>query len=376
MLTSLVACGSVFKRGGGTDKEPPPEPLPKIDMSVTLDRDWSFDIGTSLDEGGQHLTPAIDGEQVYIADPEGHISAAGLSDGKRRWSTKLDAVISGGVGAGHGLVLVGTSKGVVHALDARDGKQLWNSRVSSEVLTPPVTANRVVVARAGDGRIYGLSAVNGASQWSFRRSVPSLSLRGAGTPSLYKQVVVLGFASGKIVAAEVETGRIIWDVNVTQPRGRNEVERLVDIDARPVLAGSVIYVAAYQGRVTALALGSRRILWARDVSTYNDLSVDEANIYVTDEQDTVFALDRLTGTTVWTQESLKRRRLSPPTAKGSYVFVGDKEGYLHVLRKSDGQLVGRSRLKDGAVIGAPISQGSQLLVLTQGGTLTSLTVNN
>ncbi len=375
VLTSLVACGSVFKRGESR-KELPPEPLPNIEASIKLDRDWSFGIGASLDEGGQHLTPAVDAEQVYTADPEGRISAAGLSDGKRRWSTKLDAVISGGVGTGDGLVLVGTSKGVVHALDARDGKELWNSRVSSEVLTPPVTATGMVVARAGDGRIYGLSAVDGASKWSFRRSVPSLSLRGAGTPSLYKQVVVLGFASGKIVAAEVATGRIIWDVNVTQPRGRNEVERLVDIDARPVLAGSVIYVAAYQGRITALALGSRRILWARDVSTYNDLSVDEANIYVTDEQDTVFALDRLTGTTVWKQESLKRRRLSPPTTTGGYVFVGDKEGYLHVLRKSDGQLVGRSRLKDGAVIGAPILQGSQLLVLTQGGTLTSLSVNN
>ncbi len=375
MLTSLAACGSPFK-GGGAGKEPQPEPLPEIDMSVTLDRGWSFDIGAGLDEGGQHLTPAVDGEQVYTADPEGRISAAGLSDGKRRWSTKLDAVISGGVGAGDGLVLLGTSKGVIHALDARDGKELWNSRVSSEVLTPPVAAQGVVVARAGDGRIYGLSTVDGTPQWSFRRSVPSLSLRGAGTPSLYKQVVVLGFASGKIVAAEVETGRIIWDVNVTQPRGRNEVERLVDIDARPVLAGSVIYVAAYQGRVTALALGSRRILWARDISTYNDLSVDEANIYISDEHDTVYALDRLTGATVWKQESLKRRRLSPPMAKGSYVFVGDKEGYLHVLSKSDGRLVGRSRLKDGAVIGAPIPQGSQLLVLTQGGRLTSLTVNN
>ncbi len=375
MLASLVACGSVFKRGGGA-KEPQAAPLPAIETSITLDRDWSVDIGAALDEGGRHLTPTVDAEQVYMADPEGRITAAGLSDGKRRWAKKLDAVISGGVGAGDGLVLVGTSKGVVHALDARDGNELWNSRVSSEVLTPPVTSKGIVVARAGDGRIYGLSTVDGASQWTFRRSVPSLSLRGAGTPSLYKQVVVLGFASGKIVAAEVATGRIIWDVNVAQPRGRNEVERLVDIDARPVLAGSVIYVAAYQGRVTALALGSRRILWARDVSTYNDLSVDDANIYVTDEQDTVFALDRLTGKTVWRQEGLKRRRLSPPTSMGGHVFVGDKEGYLHVLRKSDGQMVGRSRLKNGAVIGAPIPQGSQLLVLTQGGTLTSLTINN
>lgn len=375
MLMSLAACGGAFKRSDA-GKEPQPKPLPEIAASVTLDRDWSLNIGAGLKEGGQHLTPAVDGEQVYTADPEGRVSAAGLVDGKRRWSTKLDAVISGGVGVGNGLVLLGTSKGAVHALDARDGKELWNSRVSSEVLAPPVATQGMVVARAGDGRIYGLSAVDGTPKWSFRRAVPSLSLRGAGAPSLYQQIVVLGFASGKIVAAEVATGRIILDVNVTQPRGRNEVERLIDIDARPVLVGSVVYVAAYQGRIAALALGSRRILWARDVSTYNDLSVDEANLYITDEQDTVHALDRLTGNTVWTQEGLQRRRLGPPTAKGNYVFIGDKDGYLHVLNKLDGQMVGRSRLKDGAVTGAPISQGSQLLVLTQGGTLTSLTVNN
>ncbi len=61
---------------------------------------------------------------------------------------------------------------------------------------------------------------------------------------------------------------MLWEISIAQSSGRNEIERLVDIDAKPLLVGSVLYVAAYQSRITALALGTRRILWTRDVSSH------------------------------------------------------------------------------------------------------------
>ncbi len=370
-IFALLSCGGVFKRGEKQERPPTPV-LPEIQASVRLSQAWTFDAGSARGDSGVLLTPALDADTVFSADRKGRVYAHGLIDGKRKWMKNLKTEISGGVGSGDGLVLVGTSKGMVHALDARDGNEVWTRMVSSEVLAPPVAAYGMVVARTGDGRVFGLSSASGQPRWSFRRSVPSLSLRGAGTPLLHQQVVVVGFASGKIVAAEIESGRILWDVNVAQPRGRNEVERLVDIDARPVMVGSVIYVAAYQGRVTALALGSRRILWARDLSTFADLSVDDNYVYLSDATGDIYALDRLTGETLWKQDSLKQRQLSAPAGLRDHLVVGDNDGYVHVLAKVDGALVGRNKLRGGAVLQTKVVGDSQLLVLTQDGSLHSL----
>ncbi len=371
---ALLSCGGGFRRGDKDAAEPQIPELPDIQASVQLAQNWRFDSGSSRGKSGVLLTPAVHADAVFTADGQGRIYAVGLADGKRKWVKNLKADISGGVGSGDGLVLLGTSKGVVYALDVRDGGEVWQQRVSSEVLAPPVAAYGMVAVRTGDGRVFGLSSASGQTRWSFRRSVPSLSLRGAGRPLLYEQVVVIGFASGKIVAAEMESGRILWDVNVAQPRGRNEIERLVDIDAMPVMIGSVIYVAAYQGRVTALALGSRRILWARDLSTYADLSVDDSKLYLSDVTGDVYALDRLTGETLWRQESMKQRQLSAPVGLGDYLVVGDNEGYVHIMEKKDGALVGRESLKGGAVIRPIVASGSQLLILTRDGSLTALTL--
>lgn len=371
LVVVVASCGKMFK-GGEPDQTVEPLPVPVVSEIVKLRRAWSYDIGAGQQGGRFHLVPAVAQETVYAADPRGRVSAVDIQTGKQRWSVNLDAPVSGGVGVGDGLVLVGTLKGQVYALDAVTGEQLWTQQVSSEVLTPPVSASGIAVVRSLDGRLYGLSAIDGEPKWSFRRSVPSLTLRGAGMPAVFDNVVLSGFASGKILAADLETGRILWDVNVAQPRGRNEIERLIDIDARPLLIGSVMYIAAYQGQVKAFALGSRRILWGQDISSYNDLAADDNNIYVSDDQGLIHSLDRLTGVTVWKQESLQRRRPTAAAVLDDYVVVGDYEGYIYVVNKTDGQLAGRTKLGGGAVVGMPIGHDDDVLALTQGGTLTLL----
>ena len=119
---------------------------------------------------------------------------------------------------------------------------------------------------------------------------------------------------------------------------------------------------------------SRGILWSKDVSSYTHISADNNNIYISEEQGKVVALDRLTGEVVWEQADLLYRSLSGPTALGKYVIVSDFAGYVHVLSKADGQIVGRSKLGGGGLAGASIVHKGAIYSMTNSGNLVSITV--
>ncbi|MFH7445380.1 outer membrane protein assembly factor BamB, partial [Pseudomonas syringae pv. tagetis] len=55
----------------------------------------------------------------------------------------LDLPVSGAVGAGYGLVMIGTLKGEGIAMDATYGEEKWRGRVTCEVLAPPATNGSV-----------------------------------------------------------------------------------------------------------------------------------------------------------------------------------------------------------------------------------------
>ena len=94
---------------------------------------------------------------VFAASARGRIVRLNAATGKTVWRVDTKAPLSGGVGVGENMVLVGSAKGAVLAYNL-DGKPLWKSSVSSEVLSAPQAAQGFVVVRSGDSRIFGLDA--------------------------------------------------------------------------------------------------------------------------------------------------------------------------------------------------------------------------
>lgn len=363
----LGACAS-----GSRIAREEPAPLPEFAAALGVRTIWSADAGTSVGRHVLRLTPAVADRTVYTADRAGLVSAFRTGDGEVIWRTELDAPITTPVGVGDGLAVVASKKGEVIALDVKDGKRRWSSAVSSEVLAAPAVADGVVVVQSIDGKLFGLQANDGRRLWVYGRSEPALSLRGTSSPVVGGGYVFAGFASGRVAGLRLSDGRLVWEHVVTEPRGRNEVERLVDVDAPVLLAGDTLYAAAYQGKVVAVDLRSGRISWSRDVSTYVGMAADSRNLYIADENGRVTALDRASGSSVWKQDALRGRRLGAPARVGNHVVVGDYEGYLHWLSVEDGHFVSRERAGGGPLLaGAAVSEDI-LYVLTHGGELTAL----
>lgn len=382
LLAALVAaccsgCSATEKltswMGSGKDNSEPPAPLVEFHQRLNVIRLWSDSIGSGTDKEYLKLEPAIAGQRLFTADADGEVIAMDASNGETLWSVDTDTHITGGPGFGENVVLVGTGEGEVIALNADSGKQLWRARVSSEVLSPPVKAGGTVVVRTNDGRIFGLAGDTGKRLWTYDRTVPPLTLRGTSAPQIASGVVVAGFDAGRMAALDLPTGRLIWEASIATPRGRSELERMVDIDSEPLIVEGIIYVATFQGQLAAVQLESGRILWNHDISSYAGFSADESYLYVTNDRSYVLAIDRFTGTVVWRQEKLQARAATGPAVIGNYVVVGDLEGYLHWMDKGTGDFVARTQLSGKRIIAEPIVVGKILYAYSSDGTLAAYT---
>lgn len=363
VLAALLAFAGCSK-----DKEvAPPAELIDIETTLRVQQLWSTGLGGGAEELRLALGLAGDAETVYAASRDGDVRALDASNGRTRWRTKVDLALASGPGFGGGLVAVGTNEGDVVALEASTGKRLWKAKVGGEVLaTPLVTADRVVV-RTVDGRLRSLAAKDGKEQWVIEELVPRLSLRGTSAPVQAGESVICGFDNGKVVAVAIESGEILWQAQVSTARGRSELERLADVDSEVRVSGADVYAVGYQGRAAMLGLDNGQVWWARDLSSYRGLALDDDQVYVATSDGDVVALRRRDGSVVWQQEALKRRGLGTPAVIGNTVVVGDFDGYLHWLDRGTGKFVAREHPGGARISVAPLATGGRLVVMDEDG---------
>jgi len=186
--------------------------------------------------------------------------------------------------------------------------------------------------------------------------------------------VFAGFANGKLAALALDSGEVLWEVTVGVPEGRSELERMVDIDADPILADGVLYAASYQARLVALTSVAGSLLWSRDLSTAQDMVFADNTLFLVRDDGHVFAINRRNGALVWQQDKLAGRALTAPVEYRGVLYVADQQGYLHGLSLADGSLVARFRVAREAIPQTPVVSGDAMYILTASGALHALRI--
>ena len=378
LIVTLNGCSTVKDRvsgfWAGDDNEVVIEPLVEIEQAIDIKKIWSTRVGDGTDGFYLKLSPVAGEGVIFAAERDGEVIALEIESGKQHWKTKTKKPLSGGPGHGEGRVLVGTRDGEVIALSDEDGEILWTTQVSSEVLAAPKADLGVVVVRTVDGKAYGLDASSGQRLWVYERAVPLLTLRGTSAPQLADGLAIIGFDGGILAALDITNGSLVWEKRIALPTGRSTLDRMVDIDAEPLILDDVVHVATFQGRVAVVDLQTGNIGWVRDLSSHAGLGVDVDNVYLTDEQSEIWALERYSGNSVWKQEQLKSRALTAPVSFGDYLVVGDFEGYLHWLNREDGTQAGRVRLDKSQILTTPFVVNDTLYAYSTDGTLAAYSV--
>lgn len=367
VLILLSGCSAFSAK----DNAEPPAEL--VEFTPTLQIETLWDISLKGANGKFiSIRPVLRDEQLFVAEPDGRVLAVDAASGKRVWKSETGAPLTAGPGIVGDLVLLGTGEAELIALERETGEESWRRRVSSEVLSSPVGESGTAVVRSIDGRVLGMNAATGETRWSFDRRVPVLTLRGDSSLLIHDGRVLLGFANGKLVSLALATGNLVWETAIGTPHGRTELERVVDIDADPVLVEGVVYGACFNDGVAAVSESSGVVLWKRELSTHAGLDADWRQLYITDAEDHVWSLDASNGATLWQQDVLHARRLSAPAIIGEYIVVGDYEGYLHWLAQEDGRLLARVRVGNGRIRIQPLVVDDVVYIFDDKGRLAAL----
>ncbi len=379
LLAGLLAGCSSFSLNPldwwGDDEVNPPKELQAITEQVNLRSLWRVNVGNGQGDNYTEITPVVSADRIYAASENGTVVAVERESGDVLWRTRLDDPITGGVGAGDGLVLVGTERAELVALDAQTGELLFQAPVSSEVLSPPQTDGNVVVAQTVDGKLIAVDRDSGEQRWIYETTLPPLTLRGTSKPVITNSgSVIAGFSNGTLVSVSAEDGVWRWEERVAVPEGEYDIDRVIDVDGDLLLDGNRILASSYQGNLMAFDVASGRIVWGIEASSYHGLDRGFGNIYYCDDRSHVVAVRDNTDDVVWENDDLEYRSITAPTAISNYVAVADLEGYVHLISQIDGSIVGRIRVGDAGVRSNLIASDGRLYAFGNGGTLTALSL--
>ncbi|GGE62656.1 MAG TPA: outer membrane protein assembly factor BamB [Paenalcaligenes hominis] len=369
LSVSLLGACSMFSA-----KDPRFEPAPLVDFEAGAAAQirWSTSIGKGAGFG---FIPAVSGDRVYAATPSGQLSQIDLQSGRVLWTKNVAKRLSAGVGADGTTVAVASQDGSVLAFD-NTGNELWQVKASSEVNVPPAVGHGVVVVRSSDYRIQAFDVRSGELLWSLQRPGPALALKTNVKMEIVDGLVVAGMPNGRMMLIDAASGAVQWEGVVSQSRGATDLERINDVVGGPVIVGPLLCGSSYQGRVVCFDLSDGGVpVWQNDFSTTTGITTDGRLVFGSNQRDVVTAFALEEGTVVWSQDALRNRKLSGPAVIHNQVAVGDYQGYVHFLSRSDGRLLGRVGVGSGAIVSPLVSTPFGVLVQSGNGNLVLVDVN-
>lgn len=373
VLISMQSCTQIDDYMLGKDNTPVPASLKAITPKMTFVEKWSVytgNIGKGMDE--LKIAPVVNGELIYTASSDGTLQATRKANGEIAWVKRLPHALISGPSVGQGHIAVSTNASSINVLNQANGELLWEAKLSGDALAKPLIVGREVIVKTIDGNLYAYDLKKGEKLWMDDHGSPHLILKASSAPVLFDKLVLAGFSDGKLDAVEKQTGRLVWQRNIAYATGASDVERMVDIDADPIVHGDNVYLATYQGYIGALSLENGQFIWQQPASIYKNMVISGDTIYYVDSESTVWARNRTNGHVKWKQETLKARGLTEPVLFKNHLMIGDKSGYLHGLSLSTGELISRTQVNS-PMLTAPVVEGDSVFVLTANGRLTRYT---
>jgi outer membrane protein assembly factor BamB len=211
---------------------------------------------------------------------------------------------------------------------------LWTYDTGNTIASTPAIWKELAIVGDASGKVYALSLATGQVQWAFATGNAVYS-----TPDISADLAVLASTDGRIYALKALDGKEAWHVATGRP-----------IVASPRVAGGVVYIGSSDGKFRALDLASGKLLWHFDrlggfVETRATLYDGKVIFGAWDQH--FYALDASTGQLAWKWKADKSSTLlSPaacwPVAAESKIFIAAPDRMLTALDSRTGTLLWRT----------------------------------
>jgi outer membrane protein assembly factor BamB len=330
---------------------------------------WRFKAGAPVRE-----TPVVHDRRVFFATARGEVIAIDLN-AQRLWSQELFTGegqkgvpvrerIEAPPACMDDLVLVGTSRGMLYAFHADSGKEKWHTQLEGPILGTP---NYLRAASEGQSsRVYVIDRAKGVLQCVDSNSGGVIwrseeIQRCDGSPAVSADAVVFGSCAMALHVFSPDTGKLLRNIELGED---SQVAGGVALDGDLVVSGS------RSGKVLEADVKTGKILWENTASeneVFSTPAVTKEWVVAASTDGNVFALERGTGALRWRFDT--KGMPSSPVIAGDKVVVA-ADGELFLLRLADGTKLWSLKVSD--EITSPAIAEQMVIVGSEDGTVVAL----
>lgn len=355
-LLVLTACASAPK--------PTAQTVGEVKVEQALVAAWSTKLAgdTSLNQ----TLPLADGK-LAMASKDGHVHVVQVGNGHVAWHVDLKTGLNTGAGFDGKNAAVVTRANELVAM--AEGQVVWRSRLTAQSFTNPLVAGERVFLMLADRSVAAFDLATGQKLWVQQRNGEALVLRQNGVLMSFQNNLLVGLG-GKLVAMNPDNGQVRWEVPIANPRGINDLERLVDLVASPTRVQNSVCVRAFQAQVGCVDAVRGALQWNRTANGVQGVDGNASILVGAEGNGVVQAWNRLTGERLWDTDRLKYRDLTAPLWTNKGVVVGDAGGYLYLLSGQDGHLLNKLKTPASGFASSPTAlPDGGFVVLTRNGLL-------
>jgi outer membrane protein assembly factor BamB len=338
-------------------------------LSSTPKHAWSVSVGTGSGFYGKvTASPIVYAGNVYTLDAAGQVTAVSASGGSVVWrasttppTEKDQEGFGGGLAAEAGRIYAATGFGTMVALDAKTGRKLWEKTLGPPLRASPTAQAERVFAVTKEGQVYCLSGSDGTELWTFAGTPERASILANASPAVDKDMVVVPYPTGDLVALRASNGQPIWQESLARTLSGSSLSAMSDA-ARPVLYGGVMYAAGHGGRMIAASQKNGERIWSVSVGGIEQPWVAGDNVFVVDSGGQLVAVTRADGRIRWATK-LGDGSWAGPVLAGHRLWLASSKGQLVGVEPENGRVATTESIGDSVLI-APVVAGGRLFVLS------------
>ena len=274
-------------------------------------------------------SPSVRNGAVYFGSGDGNVYALDAATGALKWKFQTGDVVHSSPAIANGVLYIGSWDRYLYALDAATGVQKWRFETGDDpdahnhigIQSSPAVANGVVYFGSRDAFAYAVEAATGKQIWKFSTEGSWVN----NSPVVQEGRVYFGTSVPGIVhAVDAKSAKVVFDVNSGSP-----------VFASMALAGDILYMGNFAGKLTAIDLKQQKPVWTFETDgakqnaaalTNTDGSIrwetlfPNPNVFYTDM---VLAVNKL-----FSMGTI----LSSPVVAGDTVLFGSTDGNLYALQ--------------------------------------------
>lgn len=333
----------------------------QVALSQPLTVKWLYESELTI-----NLTPATDGERIYLPLAAGLLVSLRAADGQLLWKADLGGELSSSPIADESGVYVASetvgeqgtaprANGALRALGREGGITLWMRTLPMPIRGSLIANDINLFGGSTDGRIYAVRKKTGDISWITQHSAPF-----ASHPVIYGANLYIGSNDGTLFSLNQSTGKVAWRYRT---RGA--------IRGRAVVVNGLVYFGSADGYVYAVRETDGRLRWRRRTGAgVQTVAFVENGLLVASLDNFVYLLSFNEGDRLWKRLLAGRIAAEPLTSPDGVLFTPLSSSTGVVLDLRDGKQLNSLPIgEDNSLAASPIMAGKVLFVTTRHGLL-------